>query len=432
MNMNRRNFLALTAGTAILPTVVAQEKKTIKIVSSLPRVGSAKGQTDAIVNGILLAIYEYEKQLPFEVRYEDYDDATAARGYWDATKEMRNAQSAVKDEDVMAFIGPYNSGAAKVSMPILNKAGLVQITPAATWPGLTKNVKGSDPGEPDIYRPGKIVTSCRVCPTDDCQGSPTATFVSKDLKAKSVYILDDNETYGQMCSETFAKQCKELEIKILGQESINLLDVDYRALMTKVEKTEPDVVYFGGTTQSKAGQIAKDLVASGIKCPLILPDGCYEEAFIKSAGAKTVNGRCFVTIGGIDVSQLTGRGAAFVKRYNRRFGNEPEAYAIYGYEAAVVVLEAIKSVGKKDREAIRKAVLATKNFDKGVLGKWSFDANGDTTLQQITVSKIENGKFVPVKVVSADPTAVTIDTEGGGRTIGNRGEFVRGQRPSPT
>jgi branched-chain amino acid transport system substrate-binding protein len=106
-------------------------------------------------------------------------------------------------------------------------------------------------------------------------------------------------------------------------------------------------------------------------------------------------------MGGIDFSQLTGRGADFVKKYKEKYRTEPQDYSVYGYEAAMVVLEAIKKVGKKDREAIRQAVLATKDFDKGALGKWSFDANGDTTLQQITVSKIEKGKFVPMKVMTS-------------------------------
>lgn len=402
--MNRREFLALTAGTALLPTAKAREDKTIKIVSSLPRIGSAKGQTDTIVKGIRLAIAEYEDQLPFEIEYKDLDDAAQTSGMWDAKAEVRNAKRAFLDEDVMAMIGPYNSGAAKISMPILNEAGLVQISPATTWPGLTKKTDGTDPGEPEIYRPTKTITFCRVCPTDDTQGPLTATFVAKELKAKSVYVLDDGELYGKMCASTFTAGCKKQGITLIGQESIDIRAINYRALMAKVKKTEPDAVYFGGTTQSKGPDVAKDFAASGMKCPLILPDGCYEEAFIQAAGADTLKDWCFVTIGGIDASQLTGRGVEFAKRYKQKYKNDPKAYAIYGYEAAMVVLEAIKKVGKKDREAICKAVLATKDFDKGVLGKWSFDANGDTTLQQITVSKIEKGKFVPTKVVTLETT----------------------------
>ena len=138
----------------------------------------------------------------------------------------------------------------------------------------------------------------------------------------------------------------------------------------------------------------------GLKCPLIVPDGCYEKAFVDGAGADTFKElTCYATIGGKDPSLLTGAGAEFVKKYKEKFSKDPEAYAVYGYEAAKVFLEAAKAVGKKDRDAIREAVLKTKDFDKGALGKWSFNADGDTTLQELTISKIEDGAFKPVKSI---------------------------------
>jgi branched-chain amino acid transport system substrate-binding protein len=264
-------------------------------------------------------------------------------------------------------------------------------------------VKGNEKsGEPDIYRKSGKITFCRVAPHDAVQGPLTAVFVAQELKAKSVYILDDKELYGAGVANEFAERCKELKLKVLGRESLDRLANNYRELLAKIKKAAPDVVYFGGTTQSGGPQLAIDMKKSGPVCPLVVPDGCYEEAFIKGAGEDALNGRCYATIGGIDPRELKGRGADFVKRYKEKFKAEPEAYAVYGYEAAKVVLEAIKSVGKRDREAIRKAVLATKDFDKGALGKWSFDADGDTTLQQLTVSKIEEGKFVPMKVITGE------------------------------
>jgi len=177
--------------------------------------------------------------------------------------------------------------------------------------------------------------------------------------------------------------------------------LEFSSLMTKIKGYNPDVIYFGGTTQSKGGQLAKDMVAAGLNCKMIVPDGCYEEAFIESAGASNVNGRVLVTFGGLPPSQQTGRGAEFVKKYKAKYGRDPEAYALYGYECANVVIEAIRIAKKKDREAITDAALGLKDF-QGALGTWSFDANGDITNAQLSGSEIKDGKFVFVPGAGVD------------------------------
>ena len=372
----------------------------MKIVSSLPRAAVAKGYVDGIVNAIKMALADFEKVLPFEVTYQDRDDASAASGTWDPDKEKEIAEAAVADKDVMAFIGPYNSGAARVSAPILNKAGLVQVTSSATMPGLTKSGPSSDRDEPDKYRPGKKITFCRVCPHDASQGPLSADFAAEELKIKTVYVIDDKELYGFGVATLFKKQCEKLKIKVLAHESITAIQRDFKALMKKVKDANPDLVYFGGTTQSNGPQLAKALHAEKVNCPFMVPDGCYEQAFVDAVGADTLDAmKCFVTIGGINPAHLKDAGADFVKRYKERYKNEAHAHAVYGYEAAAVVLEALRAVGKKDREAVRKAVVSTKDFEKGLLGKWSFDADGDTTFQPLTVATIEKGKFRSVKVM---------------------------------
>src|SRR5271166_4709515 len=143
----------------------------IKIVFSMPRTGSAKGQTDTIVNGIKMAFEEAGNRAGnFNIVYEDKDDATAIDGKWTTDKETANAEQAVKDPDVMIYIGPYNSGAAACSMPITNKADLLMISPACTSSGLTKPGKG-EPGEPEKHRPTGRVNFLRVVPADDLQGA---------------------------------------------------------------------------------------------------------------------------------------------------------------------------------------------------------------------------------------------------------------------
>jgi len=370
----------------------AADLELIKIVSSLPRTGSAKAQTDTVVNGIKIALDEAQGVAGgFRIAYSDWDDATAAAGQWTAEAETANASRAVRDPDVMIYIGTYNSGASKISMPILNEAGLLMISPANTWPGLTKPGKG-DCGEPQNYRPTGKVNYVRVVPADDLQGPLSARW-AKHLGVRKVYVLDDNQVYGKGIATLFIEACQQLDIEVLGHESIDDKAQEFKSLMTTIRGEKPDLIYFGGTTQTKGGQIAKDIVAAGLNCKLMVPDACFENAFIKSAGADNVNGRCYVTFGGRPPSALTGAGKLFARKYNRRFGVEPESYAIYGYEAGKVALEAIRRAGKKDRAAIVAACLAIKDFNQGALDKWSFDKNGDTTLTTISGNSVKDGEF---------------------------------------
>jgi branched-chain amino acid transport system substrate-binding protein len=375
----------------------------IKIVSSLPRTGSARGQTDTIVNGIVMAIEEAGAKVgSFVLKYEDLDDATAAAGQWTAEKEAANADQAIKDPDVMVYIGTYNSGAAKVSMPKLNQAGLLMVSPANTWPGLTKPGKG-DPGEPEKYRPSGKINYTRVVPADDIQGVVSADWALK-LGLKKVFILDDREVYGKGIADLFqarAEQLKDQGLVVLGHEGIDAQAQEFKPLMTKIKAKGPQLIYFGGTTQTKAGQLVKDMLAVGLDAKFMCPDGCYEDAFIESAGADNLADRALVTFGGLPPEKLAGKGATFVANYQKKYGKMPEGYAVYGYECGKVALEAIRRAGKKDREAVRSAGLTIKNFD-GALGKWSFDKNGDTTLRTMSGSTVKAGKFSFMSVLGED------------------------------
>lgn len=126
------------------------------------------------------------------------------------------------------------------------------------------------------------------------------------------------------------------------------------------------------------------------------PDGIYEDGWLDAAGDAAEGS--YVTFGGLPPEKLTGKGAEWYKKYKEKYKIEPQGYAAYGYEAASVAIDAIKRAGKKDRAAIREALLATKNWD-GVLGQWSFLPTGDTTLTSMSINQVKNGKFEFVKTV---------------------------------
>jgi branched-chain amino acid transport system substrate-binding protein len=374
-----------TAGTA-----AGGDGEKIVIVSSLPRTGSSKGQTDTIVNAINMRLEEDNSQAcngQFTIEYRDLDDATAAKGAWDEAAEASNANKAAADADVMVYIGTFNSGAAKISIPILNQAGLVMISPANTGVGLTKPF---DPGEPDKYYPTGKRNYTRVIPADDLQGAAGANW-AKELAVKTVFILDDTEVYGKGLATVFESKAKENGLEVVGREGIDGKAADYRALAAKIVDLNPDLVYYGGITQNNAGQLWKDIRGEGYEGKMMGPDGIFEQAFLDAAGADVAEGT-YITFGGVPPSKLEGKAAEWYAAYKAKFNAEPEAYAVYGYEAVNVALAAINKVCVKDRAAILDAVFATKDF-QGVLGTWSFDANGDTSLTAMSGQIVKAGKF---------------------------------------
>src|SRR5919202_761964 len=376
------------------------DANTVKIVSSLPMTGSASGQTTTIVNAIKQALEENKNAAcdgKIKIAYEAYDDATAAAGKWDPGQVTSNANKAVADKNVVAVIGHFNSGAAKLSIPILNQANLVMVSPANTYPGLTKPGKG-EPNEPNVYYPNGKRNYSRVVPADDLQGVAAANW-AKSLGIKKAYILDDQELYGKGLADIFEASAKKQGIEVLGHEGIDPKASDYRALMTKIKAKSPELIYFGGTTQTNAGQLIKDMRNVGMtadKVKFMGPDGTFEKALIDAAG-KDAEG-VYATFGGVPAKELTGVGKQWYESYKKKYNAEPEAYAAYGYESAKVIVDAINKVCKNDRDAIRDAVLNTKNFN-GVLGTWSFDQNGDTTLTTLSGNVVKNGKWEFVTVL---------------------------------
>jgi branched-chain amino acid transport system substrate-binding protein len=375
------------------PTLVGK-KYIIKIVSSLPRSGSARGQTDSIVDGIRLALIEADYQVKagnivYDIEYLDLDDATAMQGMWTADAESANANQAIRDPDVMVYIGTYNSAASRVSMPMTNRAKLLMISPANTSETLTKPGTGGR-GEPMCFRPTGDVNFVRVVPTDDLQGSLGAEW-AEDLKLKKIYLLDSNETYGRGIVEQFEKRAKELGLEILGHESIDAKSSEYAPLMTKIKRKDPDLIYFGGTTQDNAAQLIKDMISADLRAKFMAPDGCYEQKMIEQAGYDRLKDRFYVTFTGLTPDKLkVGAGRVFYDKHLAVLERPPsESYAIYGYESCLVALEAIRRAGVKDREAICKAGRSIKDFTGPSGLKWSFDANGDTTLQLMTGSIVD-------------------------------------------
>jgi branched-chain amino acid transport system substrate-binding protein len=380
-------------------TAAASGSGVIRIYSSLPLTGSSKAQVDTVVNAMKAAVTDFtggtNKIGNYTIDYVSLDDATAAKGQWDADQEKANANTADNDPDAMVYLGTYNSGAAAVSIPLLNNAGMVMISPANTYTGLTRAAAGiTAAGEPDIYYPTKVRNYFRVVTADDLQGAAAVDFI-KSLNAKKVYVIDDSQSYGKGLADALVLYCKTGGLDCSTRASINGKESDYKSLATQIKSANPDMIYFGGITQQQAGKLVADIRNAGIKAPFMGGDGIYENAFIKDGGAAAEG--VYVTGAGVTPDKLPQKGQDFLKAYQAKYG-AVENYTIYGYEAMSVALNAIKTAGTKDRKAILAAVAGTKDF-QGVLGTWSFTPNGDTTLTDYRVEQVTDGAFKLVTTV---------------------------------
>jgi branched-chain amino acid transport system substrate-binding protein len=326
----------------------------------------------------------------FALEYVPLDSGTAERnGGWDPGVESANANQAIADADCMVYMGTYNSGAAKISIPIMNQAPMVMISFANTYPGLTKKVPGVEQGEPDQYYPSGTRNYCRVIAADDIQGSAAAKWAVESKGVKKAYILDDQSLYGHGVAQVFNDTLKELGAEVLGAEGYDPKAPDYQALMTKIADMGPDLVYIGATVDNNPSKVAVDMRSLMPPDQVILmgPDGLFAQAFIDGAG-DAVKGT-FITFAGFPPAELKGPGADYNTRMTQILGHSPDAYATYSYDSTVAVIQAIDQVGEKDRAKILDALMHTKDF-KSLVGKtWAFTETGDIDTPSMSVNEVK-------------------------------------------
>ena len=365
---------------------------TVDIYSSLPLQGASKDQTAAMVNGMKLALSEAgNKAGSMKVKYTSLDDSTAQAGNWDPGQTAQNARKVAQDSKAVYYIGEFNSGASAISIPILNQAGIPQVSPANTYPGLTTNEPGTEKGEPDKYYPTQKRTYLRIVPRDKIQSAALIAQMKQD-GCQKVAVANDKDTYGAGLARIFMQQSAQQGLKTTGNDGIDKTASNYRAYASKVKGAGADCFLFSGVTANGAVQLFKDVGAAVPNAKLYGPDGVCESGFTnpKKKGIPASLGKRFkCSVATLDLKSVPG-GPAFVKAYSQRYGtSNPDPYAIYGYEAMKLGLDTIKGLGDKgnDKSAVLDALFATKNR-KSVLGTYSFDKNGDTSLTDYGIYKV--------------------------------------------
>jgi len=393
-----------TSGSSGSGGDTAAAGKQLTIYSSVPLQGASRVQTTAVVNGAKLALEQKGgKAGANTIKYVPLDDSTAQAGNWTPEQESANARKAAQDKSTAVYIGTFNSGAAAVSIPILNEAGVPMISPANTAVGLTTNQPGSSPGEPDKYYPAGTRNYTRIVPKDTIQGAALATTMKQDGCTK-VQMANDKEVYGAGLANNIELAAKAQSLPIISNEGIDKNAANYRSLAQKAKSAGADCFVYAGITANNAVQLYKDFSAAIPAAKLYGPDGVAESGFVdpKEGGIPAdVQAKVKVTVATLNPDSYPPDGQEFFKAYTQKYGeDQPDPYAIYGYEAMSLALDAIDRSKTGDKADIIKALFATKDRNS-VLGTYSIDENGDTTLTDYGLYAVKDGNLVFDKTVKA-------------------------------
>jgi branched-chain amino acid transport system substrate-binding protein len=366
---------------------------TVDIYSSLPLQGASSAQTDPMVKGIKLALSQANNKAgQFTVNYQSLDDSTAQAGKWDPNQTQADARKAATDPKAVFYIGEFNSGASEVSIPILNEAGVPQVSPANTYVGLTTNEPGSAPGEPQKYYPKGDRTYLRIVPRDTIQAAAGLETMKKDGCTK-VAVANDKEAYGTGLAALLELQKGKYGVNIVSNTGIDPTQPNFRSYAQTIKGQGADCFYFAGIVSNGAVQITKDVNSSIPSAKIYGGDGVCTSSYTAASQhgvPANIDPKIQCTVATLDLPTYPG-GKDFLAAYKKAYGSaNPDPYAIYGYEVMKLGLDTIGSLGAQgnDKAAVLKALFAIK-ARHSVLGTYGFDANGDTTLKSYGLYKVD-------------------------------------------
>ena len=374
------------------------------IASDFPLQGSSRNQTEQIVAAIRYQLGQQGwKAGDHKIGYQSCDDATAQAAKWDSGKCSQNANAYAANDKVTGVIGTFNSGCAAIIIPVLNEApngGIGMISPANTWPCLTVNLPGGcDASEPDKFYPSGNRNYLRVAPADDYQGAAVAEYVQAQ-GVKKLFILNDKEAYGLGVATTTKKAAEHLGIEVVGFDAWDGKASSYEALMKKVEGTGADGLFLGGLIDENGAQLIKDKVAvlgpNDGNVKLFAPDGFTTQTTVDEAGTAAEG--MYMSVAGVPITEFKDKAKQFVDGLlaGPLTGKAIDPYAIYGAQAAQVLLDAIAASDGSRSDVISK-LFATQVTD-GLIGSFSFNENGDPVdaagaIVGFTIYKTVDGKF---------------------------------------
>jgi branched-chain amino acid transport system substrate-binding protein len=387
------------------------------IASDLPLQGAGRSQNLAMQKAIqyILTLQKF-KAGKYSIGYQGCDDSTAQTGAWDSAKCSANGRAYAANKAVLGVLGTFNSGCAKLEVPILNRAPggqVAMLSSANTNVGLTHKAPWNDPGEPGIYYPTGVRNYARVAASDDYQGPAAVNLLqSKAFKLsqgkkfapiKNVYILHDNQTFGKGVAQAFEAKAKAKGIKVLGFEPWDAKATSYEAIAERIKGTGAQSVYLGGIVCNNGVKLLKDLRSVlGAKPVFVGPDGWTPYEATLKAGSAALG--MYISYAGLplEIIQKSKTGKAFIKSFSKFLklpkGQLPPPYSVYQAQSAQVMLTAIAN-SNGTRGSVTKALFKVQ-VKNGIMGTFHFDRNGDIVpTKAISFDQLRGTNGVPVYAV---------------------------------
>jgi branched-chain amino acid transport system substrate-binding protein len=377
--------VALVAGfCAALPATAAAQ---LTVYSSLPLSGPARPQTEAVVRGAQLALADAGGTAGGRaVRYVSLNSATRRTGAWVPRRVFRNARRATLDRSTIAYIGEFNSGASALVIPILNESNVPQISPSNTAIGLTRDGPGAGRGEPIQYYPTGVRTYFRIVPNDRVQAAALATAMV-DGGCRRIASLHDGEVYGRGVAAWVRRNARRLGARVVVARRTR------GGRLGRVRRARPDCVAYSGITANGAVGVFRRLGRRLPRARFFATDGVAESGFTGRV-PPGVAGRTLISVSTLAPAAYPPAGQAVLQR----LGNA-DPYALYGYEAMRLVLDAVAAVGPRRRAIIQH--LRAMPARAGVIGTYGFDRFGDTTQRTYGLYGISAGALRFAAAVTA-------------------------------
>ncbi len=298
------------------------------------------------------------------------------------------------DAKVAGVVGHLNSGTSIPASPIYNQAGIPVISGSATNPQLTEQgFKGQ----------------FRVVGRDDQQGPAIASYLAETRKPKLVAVIDDATAYGAGIADEVEKTLKAANVKVLPREKGTDKTTDWKAILTKVRGRKPDAIFYGGM-DATGGPLIKQGKELGIKAVFSFGDGACTDKMTELAGPAAEGLLC--SQAGIPPQAASKK---FLDAYKKKFNTDPILYAPFTYDAANLLIEAMKKANSAEPSKYLPEL--QKIAYTGATGPISFDAKGDRKDAEITIFTMKDGKIAPIAVVKGGKTVAYeafVKTMGGG------------------